>query len=220
MRFQEPLEVFGEEGTRFPVRKEPEEVYGAGQFLWEMVKVLLLVFLVIIPIHTFLFQPFFVQGASMEPNFRDGEYLVVKEFGYKQTSVGLGEYTFFTVHPFEEFSRGMVIVFHPPQSADQYYIKRVIGLPGETVEVKNGRVKIFNSQYPDGRLLDESTYLPSGLLTNGDERFVLKNDEYVVLGDNREVSQDSRFFGPVKKDHITGKVTVRAWPVSRAELFQ
>lgn len=205
--------------TRHSVESDAVQTYSAGQFLWEMVKVLLLVFLVIIPIHTFLFQPFFVQGPSMEPNFKDGEYLVVGEFGYKQTSVGFGGYDLFTVRPFRELGRGDVVVFHPPQSDEQYYIKRVVGLPGETVEVRDGHVTIFNRDYPQGRMLDELSYLSSSVFTKGGEKIVLDDDEYFVLGDNRELSQDSRYFGPVKKDHVTGKVLVRAWPVARANVF-
>lgn len=218
MRFEEAKQqVSSRSGV--PVSEPKEETYGTGRFLWEMVKVLFLVFLVIIPIHAFLFQPFFVQGPSMEPNFEDGEYLVVGEFGYKQTAVGVGGWNLFTVHPFRDLARGDVVVFHPPQSAEQYYIKRVIGLPGETVEIRNGRVIITSREYPEGRILDEGVYLRPGVLTKGNEKLTLDDDEYFVLGDNRELSQDSRYFGPVKKDHITGKVLLRAWPVARAGIF-
>ena len=195
------------------------EQYSAGQFLREIFTILALVLLVIIPIHTFLFQPFFVQGSSMEPNFKDGEYLVVEELGYKQTAVGLDSVNLFTTHPFREFNRDDVIVFHPPQNSDVFYIKRVIGLPGETVIIQGGQIRIASSEFPEGKVLDESAYLASTVKTTGDKQVTLGPDEYYVLGDNRTMSQDSRFFGPVKKDHITGKVIFRAWPLDRYSMF-
>ena len=112
-----------------------------------------------------------------------------------------------------------MIVFHPPQNADVFYIKRVIGLPGETVILQDGKVRIAGSESVDGTLLDESAYLAPTVPTTGEKRVTLGADEYYVLGDNRTMSQDSRFFGPVKMDHITGKVIFRAWPLDRYTMF-
>ncbi len=196
-----------------------EESYGAGRFVWEIVKVALLAFVVIIPVRVFLFQPFFVQGPSMEPTFSDGEYLIIQEFGYKQTSVGPRDDPWFTVYPQKELQRFDVAVFHPPYGEEQYYIKRVIGLPGETVILRQGRVTIRSAEFPSGRVLDETGYLPIDLVTAGNVSVTLKEHEYFVMGDNRNVSQDSRAFGPVSKDHLTGKVILRAWPLDRIGLF-
>jgi len=196
-----------------------EESLTAGQFFLEMVKVFVLAAVVIIPVRVFLFQPFFVQGQSMRPNFEDGEYLVVNEFGYKKTSVGIGETDFFTVSPFRDLSRQEPIVFRSLETDGQYLIKRVIGLPGESVKIENSKVMIANRVHPEGFLLDESSYLGKTVLTTDMKAITLQSDEYFVLGDNRTQSRDSRFFGPIKESMIVGRVLIRAWPVSRAEWY-
>ncbi len=198
---------------------DDEEVYGVGRFLWEIVKIVILALIIIIPVRVFFFQPFFVQGSSMEPNFHDGEYLVVGEFGYKETSVGLGGTDLFNVMPFRELHRGDAVVFRPPGITGQFFIKRVIGLPGETIEINNSRIIIKNAQAPGGFVLNERTYLLPSVETTGDRVLTLGDNEYFLLGDNRTASKDSRAFGPVSKDRITGKVMLRAWPFSRLTFF-
>lgn len=198
---------------------DDEEVYGVGRFLWEIVKIGMLALVIIIPVRMLLFQPFFVQGPSMEPNFHDGEYLIVGELGYKDTSIALGGRTLFEIKPFRELHRGDPVVFRPPDVPNQFYIKRVIGLPGETVELKNSRVIIRNSVSPGGFILDEDAYLRSSVITTGEGSITLGSDEYFFLGDNRPSSRDSRSFGVVKSNRIIGKVLVRVWPFGRAEVF-
>lgn len=198
---------------------EDEEVYGVGRFLWEIVKIGILALVIIIPVRVFFFQPFFVQGASMEPNFHDGEYLIVGEFGYKETGVGIGGTEIFRVKSFKDLHRGDPVVFRPPGVSGQYFIKRVVGLPGETVEIKNSRIVIKNVQAPAGFVLDERDYLSLSVRTDGDRVISLGADEYYLMGDNRTASKDSRSFGPVSRDRITGKVLLRAWPFDRFTLF-
>lgn len=168
----------------------------------EMLQVLAVSLAIIIPVRWFLIQPFYVQGASMEPNFFDHEYLIIDELSYR---VG-------------DPSRGDVVVFHYPQDPKQFFIKRVIGLPGETVEVANGRIKIYNDTHPNGVLLDETVYLDQDF-TAASQTVTLKADEFYLLGDNRSSSLDSRFFGPVKRKHIVGRVWVRGYPVDRWKHF-
>jgi signal peptidase I len=203
-----------------------DDVYGIGRFLWEIVKVCVLAFVIIIPIRVFFFQPFFVQGSSMEPNFQDGQYLIIGELGYKKTDVDILGSHILSVDPTKDLERQEVVVFHPPaaSSADQFFIKRVIGLPGETVEIKNGHVTIYNLTHLEGFVLDESAYLSAAVPTfapSGNASFSirLKDNEYFVMGDNRLYSHDSRAFGPVSKDKITGRVLLRAWPADKAQLY-
>jgi signal peptidase I len=197
---------------------EPEFL-GIGGLLWEMVKVFLLAVVVIIPVRVFLFQPFFVQGSSMEPNFEDGQYLVISEFGYKQTDVNPSGDFGFTISPFKIIERQDVAVFRYPKNLTQFFIKRVIGLPGEAVEIRRGRVMIYNVAQPNGFVLDESAYLSAGALNNDMSRVTLGDDEYFVMGDNRMFSYDSRSIGPIKKNKIIGRVLLRAWPVERFSLY-
>lgn len=197
-----------------------EEELSTGRFFIEMVKVFLLAAAIIIPVRVFLFQPFFVEGASMEPNFEDGEYLIVNELGYKRTEVSVGENSLFTVEPFSELERGEPVVFRSPRREGQYLIKRVVGLPGETVSVRHSEVVIVDGEHPDGFVLDESGYLDASVVTTDMKPVTLEDDEYLLFGDNRMNSLDSRVFGAVSKDMIIGRVLLRAWPVSHATWFR
>lgn len=202
-----------------PISELDERYYGVGGFIMEIVKVFLLAFIIIFPVRVFLFQPFFVQGASMEPNFENNQYLIVNEFGYKKTVADIGNTTLFTVNPFKEIQRQTVIVFRYPKNPTQFFIKRVIGLPGEKIQIKDGKVTIFNAENPDGKVLDESAYLSSKVVTNGDMVINLKKDEYFVMGDNRMFSSDSRSWGPLPEEDVIGRVLLRAWPLNQVSVF-
>jgi signal peptidase I len=196
-----------------------EGYLGVGSFIFEIVKIVLLAFIIIVPVRVFLFQPFFVQGASMEPNFEDNQYLIINEFGYKDTNLGLGAKTIVDIKPFKEITRQTVVVFRYPLDTSKYFIKRIIGLPAEKIEVKNGIVKIYNKENPDGFTLDESLYLGKNVKTNGDIATTLNDNEYFVMGDNRMFSSDSRTWGPVPKSDIMGKVLIRAWPLDKISVY-
>ena len=169
-------------------------------FVAEIVQIAVLALAIILPVRYFLIQPFVVKGASMEPNFYDSEYLIIDEL---------------TFH-FRNPERGEIVVFRPPQHTDQYYIKRVIGLPGETVEIRNGVITIYNAENPNGFALTE-TYISE--VTEGRDRRTLGPDEYYVMGDNRDASLDSRYFGAVPRDNLVGRVWVRGLPLDRATTF-
>ncbi len=196
-----------------------EKYYGVGSFVLEIVKVFLLAFLIIIPIRVFLFQPFFVKGASMEPTFENNEYLIINEFGYKKTTVSLKDIHFFTLNPFKELKRGDVVVFRYPTDPGQFFIKRIIGLPGEKIQLREGKITVYNSGNPGGFTLNEKEYLSTSVRTHGETITALAKGEYFVLGDNRMFSSDSRAWGPVKEDEIIGKVLLRAWPMDRLTIF-
>lgn len=173
-------------------------------FAFELTKVIVLAGVTIAVIRYFLFKPFYVKGASMEPNFLDHEYLIVDELSYRLRTP----------------ERGEVIVFKYPNNQEEYFLKRIIGLPGERVKIADGKVTIYNNAHPEGVEVQE-TYLPKDLATLGEARTVtLGSDEYFVLGDNRANSFDSRRFGPVKRDLIVGRAFFRGWPVSRISIFK
>jgi len=163
-------------------------------FVWEIAKIVIIALLIVMPIRYFLFQPFFVKGQSMEPNFENGDYLIVDELSYR----------------FREPQRGEVIVFKYPEDPTQRYIKRVIGLPGETVEIKDGKITISNQQ--GAQVLDESDYLSSDVQTMGDIKVTVGQNQYFVLGDNRYASYDSRRWGLLPEEDIIGRVFARPWP--------
>ncbi len=201
--------------------KEGEDISFLA-FVFDLAKIIFISLVIIIPVRTFLFQPFFVQGASMEPNFHDGEYLIINELGYKKTVVGTEENKFFTVDSFKDFSRGDVVVFRYPKNPEEYFIKRVVGLPGEKIEIKDGEVIVYNEKNPSGGILDEERYLKDSAHEtecSGACVFELKNDEYLVLGDNRDHSSDARRWGTLPKDYVIGKVLLRAWPLNEIKFF-
>ena len=112
-----------------------------------------------------------------------------------------------------------MVVFYYPLDPSRYYIKRVIGLPEETVEIKNGNIVIYNGEHPEGLTIKEN-YLPQNLITGGDIKKKISNGEYFVLGDNRPNSSDSRIWGVLPEKDIVGRVLLRAWPFGRASILK
>lgn len=188
-------------------------------FVFEIIKIVLMAFLIIYPIRTFVFQPFFVKGSSMEPNFLNGEYLIINELGYKKTVIAAGEKEILTVDRFKDLKRGTPVVFRYPRNPEEFFIKRIVGLPNERVVIKNKKIKIYNEEHPEGSFLDEREYIPNHFETRGEEDVTLENDKYIVLGDNRSHSSDSRHWGVLSGDYIVGKVLLRAWPLDRFKLY-
>ena len=174
----------------------------AGMVFLEFVKIAVLAGVTIVLVRYFLFKPFYVKGASMEPNFYDHEYLIIDEITYR----------------FNNPERGDVIVFKYPENPKEYFLKRIIGLPGERVKISGGQVIIYNDRYPEGITINEE-YLPKNLSTDGEKIVVLNKDQYFVLGDNRPNSYDSRRFGPVDRSLIVGRAWFRGWPINRMQFF-
>jgi signal peptidase I len=170
-------------------------------FVWEIFKVVIISLAIIIPIRYFLIKPFYVKGASMEPNFYDHEYLIINEISYR----------------FNEPERGDAVVFRYPFDPSQYFIKRIIGLPGEKIKLSAGKIYITPAGSSQEGLLEEDYLLPA-MKTLGSIELILAEDEFYLLGDNRLASLDSRAFGPIKRSHIVGKTLLRGWPFSRLGL--
>lgn len=170
---------------------------GLKKFIIETLLLFFLAMIIVLPIRYFVFQPFFVKFSSMEPNFHNGDYLIVDELSYR----------------FRTPERGEVIVFHYPLNPKELFIKRIIGFPEEIIKIKDGVVFIYENG--EDRVLKEN-YLPENNFTPGNITITLKPDEYFVMGDNREHSSDSRMWGPIKESNIIGKVIFR--PFSFVEL--
>lgn len=164
--------------------------------LWELLRFAILAVLIVIPIRIFIAQPFIVSGSSMFPTFLDGEYLIVDELSYR-----LGE-------P----ERGDVVIFRYPNDIKKFFIKRIIGLPNETIDIRGSQITITNEQHKDGLEL-EQPYVKNN--ANNDIHLELKSDQYYVMGDNRTASSDSRYWGPVSRDLLIGKAFLRLLPINK-----
>lgn len=176
------------------------------QFLgsaYEVLEVVAISLFTVFIIRTYLVQPFLVSGASMDPTFTSGNYLIIDELSYR----------------FRDPIRGEVIVFKYPGDKKTFYIKRIISLPGERVVIGEGSVKIYNQENKEGFVLAES-YLNSDLKTLGNSDMTLGKDEYFVMGDNRNQSFDSRSWGSVSREAIIGITRVRLLPVTKVNLFE
>lgn len=166
--------------------------------IWEILEVLIVAAASILIIYKFIAQPFLVQGASMEPAFSNGDYLIVDEVTYR----------------FREPERGEVIVFvNPTNDKKEFYIKRIIGLPKDKVEIRNNVVTV------NGEVLKEDYLSPEDLNFSNNLSITLKAGEYFVMGDNRPHSFDSRSWGPLNKDKIIGAVRLRFWPINELEFY-
>jgi signal peptidase I len=163
-------------------------------FFWEVSKIVIIALLIVVPIRYFVFQPFFVRGDSMEPTFHNGDYLIIDQISYQ----------------FRSPKRGEAIVFSYPYDRSQKYIKRIVGLPGETIQIEDGTITIYRDGIP--QILDESGYLADFTGTAGVLEIRLDDNEYFVMGDNRVASSDSRRWGPLPEGNIIGRVYLRAWP--------
>lgn len=170
-----------------------------GSEIFEIIRVLIISLAVVLPIRYFIVQPFIVRGASMEPNFYDKEYLIIDEASYY----------------FREPARGDTIVFRYPRNPSQYFIKRIIALPGETIEIRDGAVTISRPENLEGFVLDESYLDQETPSTHPAMEMALQENEFFVLGDNRDFSSDSRIWGPLKREFIIGRALFRAWPLYR-----
>ncbi len=180
--------------------QEKTFIGAAGLFFLELIKVAVLAGITIGFVRYFLFKPFYVKGQSMEPTFFEHEYLIIDEITYRV----------------REPERGEIVVFHAPNSPKDYYLKRVIGLPGERVKIEGNKIIIYNDEHPLGVVVEE-TYIDEETL--GSTSTTLGPDQYFVLGDNRSASYDSRRFGPVSRGEIIGRAWFRGWPVSRITTF-
>lgn len=163
-------------------------------FIYDLLKTGLIVFVIAFGLRYFVIQPFIVDGESMMPNFVNNEYILAEKISY------------LTGQP----KRGDVVIFRYPGNPSISYIKRIIGLPGEKVKIEENKVTIVNADHPDGVVLAED-YLPNYTLTlpmdSKEMETTLGNEEYFVMGDNRQHSSDSREWGKLPKQNIIG----RAW---------
>jgi signal peptidase I len=171
-----------------------------GAFIWDLIKFCLIALAIVLPFRLFIAQPFIVSGQSMYPTFDDGQYLIVDELTYR----------------LEDPKRGDVIIFHFPDNQKEYFIKRIIALPGETISIVGGKIQIINNENKEGFFLDES-FIDAKL--SDMKAVTLSETDYFVMGDNRGASYDSRAWGELSKDLIVGRAFIRLVPFKDASIF-
>ena len=187
------------------------------KFILEALQVIVVSLVIVLPIRTFVAQPFLVSGASMDNTFQNGNYLIIDELSYRFETPKRGDVVIFKVPP-----EGLALQ-HVPQNKTVFYIKRIIGLPCETVEINGDEVKIYANATSSGVTLNEPyVYIDKNVssnFTNIKEKITLGSDEYFVMGDNRHNSSDSRLWGVLKKENIKGRVFFRLLPLSELSVF-
>jgi len=195
----------------------------ARGFLYNVFDVLLnvvIIVAVVAVIRTFVVSPFEVEGNSMVPTLENNQYIIINKFGYLMGSPG----------------RGDVVVFRPPTDMHKYYVKRIIGLPGDTISIRDGEVSIvedsnytkLNEDYLDDRNSGRTFKSPVGTGDKSEELFTVPEDNFFVLGDNRQGSLDSRSFRNaqgestpyVHKDNIAGRVWFVALPITKSHALE
>lgn len=164
--------------------------------VWDLLRFILIAIAIVLPIRVLIAQPFIVSGSSMFPTFKDNQYLIVDQISYR----------------FEDPQRGDVVIFRFPLDESKFFIKRIIGLPNETVNIKNGIVSVTDK---NGTVvtLDEP-YLEGDKESHENFSAVLKDGEYFVMGDNRIASSDSRSWGLLPRKNVVGKAFLRLLPAS------
>ncbi len=172
-------------------------------FFSEITRITIIAAIIVIPIRYFIFQPFLVKGASMEPAFSSGDYLIVDEISYR----------------FHPPKRGEVIVFKYPRNPSNKFIKRIIGLPGENIEFRNSQI-IITVQSGQQIILNEKDYLEFSHYSFEKKEFIIPEGHYFVLGDNRLYSFDSKNWGPLDENYIVGRVFLRLFPFTKINYFQ
>lgn len=174
-----------------------------ASFFLEIVQVFVFSVALFLFLYLLVLQPHKIKGDSMQPNFPDGEYLLTDKVTYR----------------FNEPQRGDVVVFKAPGTDGDEYIKRIIGLPGEEVSIRNGSV------YVDNRILEESyladsVYTNNGIFLKNTDSVLVPQGSYFVLGDNRPFSSDSRSWGFITKMDITGRAWLIYWPPQKSGVVE
>jgi signal peptidase I len=183
------------EGNMQPPRVEGEPSNSISAHIVDFVQSLVLFGAIFAIIYLFIAQPHKVSGNSMVPTFESGDYILTDKLSYR---VGIP-------------TKGDVIVLKNPKNESQDFIKRIIGVPGDKVKIENGQVFVNDSTLPED-YLPEGTFTLGGATLKEGEETIVPEDKYLVFGDNRNQSSDSRAWGFITRDEIVGKVFFRYWP--------
>ena len=187
--------------TNDTANQTPDTTVKKEHPLTEIIRFALLAIIIVVPIRMFIAQPFIVSGASMNTTFENGQYLIVDQLSYYLHAP----------------DRGDVVIFRYPRDPSKFFIKRVIGLPGDTITIEEANVTITNEANPDGFLLNEP-YVKS-MEETAPRTEVMGPREYFVMGDNRDQSSDSRVWGVLQEERIIGRAWLRLFPPAEIDFL-
>jgi signal peptidase I len=179
-------------------------IKGLGAFFVDTIQTILLAASVFLVFYIFLFRPFQVSGESMDPTFKNREYIMTNLIGLR----------------FEDAKRGDVIVFKAPTDENKDFIKRIMGVPGDRISVKEGKVYINGEKVDEHAYLSDSVYTSGGAFLQEGEEETVPAGSYFVMGDNRPFSSDSREWGFLKKSEIIGKSFFVYWPLNNFRVIK
>lgn len=168
--------------------------------IWDIIKFLAPIVIIVFIVRTYIAQPFIVDGESMAPHFHTGHYLIIDELSYR---IGAPQ-------------RQDVVVLRYPQQPSRFFLKRIIGMPGDRVQIKDGKVYITNLEHPDGYILNEPYETQKTYQAGTYKDVTLADGEYFVMGDNRAGSSDSRAWGILPRENIVGRALFRLFPIKMA----
>lgn len=174
-------------------------------WLWflDFIETIVIALAIFVVVYRFLFQPHQVKGNSMYDNFHDGEYILTDKISYR----------------FRPPQRDDVVVFKAPQNEDYDYIKRIIAMPGDRIKVSQGRIYVNDQAVDESGYLDPRINTAAGVWAKEGQSLTVPANEYIVMGDNRSHSSDSREWGPVPQANIVGRAWLRYWPLNQIGLI-
>jgi len=179
--------------------KENNFLKDIGRFFLDFIETIVIALVIFIIVYRFLMQPHQVKGNSMLDNFDSGEYVLTNK----------------VIYQLNEPESGDVVIFEAPKNEDYDYIKRIIGIPGDRIMIKRGKVYINSQLFDESGYLDNTIYTRTGSYLSEGEEIIVPNDSYFVIGDNRDHSSDSREWGFVPIENIVGKAWIRYWPLNK-----
>jgi len=177
---------------------------GIGQFFLDFIETIVIALAIFVIVYKFLMQPHQVKGNSMFDNFHNGEYVLTNKIAYQLNDPEVGD----------------VVIFEAPKNEDYDYIKRIVGMPGDKIMIKKGKVYINNQLFDEMGYLDSNTYTRTGSYLSEGQEIIVASDSYFVIGDNRDHSSDSREWGFVPLENIVGKAWIRYWPLNKMGMIK
>ena len=215
MQYNKDIDSLSKQDTPTQDSTQPEPEPKKKRLIVELLVWAGITISIVLIIQNFIFQAFYVSGSSMEPGFQNNDYLIISKIPLTQYNVGK-----FFGQKNVSANRGDVVVFRYPNAPETFFVKRIIGLPGDRVVLKDGVYTIYNTEHPDGLVLNED-YVDPQYVTQGNIDEVVEEGKLFVSGDNRSPggSFDSREWGQLPQEDLTGFAVLRLLPINNLKFI-